>query len=363
MKSIPKYIIWIASAIVIGFLVWYFSNIVMYIIAAALLTILGLPLLDKIERIHIKSHKIPRWLAALVTELVLFTILLGLFFSLIPLVFFKFNELSTLDITTLAHSIDAPLANLQTFMITRLGMSPEFSVTESLLKSLRDVLNLQSINSIIGSTVSTVGNTGIALFAIAFITFFFLKEDNLFRRMVLTLSPERYAANINHALDSIEHLLRRYFTGILCESTILLVLVSTVLSLFGMRITDAIFIGLLVGVLNVIPYIGPLIGLCLGIIMGILSPIGTASVLSMVLIVGGTIATAQILDNVVLQPVLYSNSVHAHPLEIFIVILIAGSVGGMLGMLLAIPAYNVVRVFAKEFFNNIRLVQTLTKKI
>ncbi|HNV51901.1 MAG TPA: AI-2E family transporter, partial [Tenuifilaceae bacterium] len=57
------------------------------------------------------------------------------------------------------------------------------------------------------------------------------------------------------------------------------------------------------------------------------------------------------------------NSVKAHPLEIFIVLLIAGSVAGILGMLLAIPCYTVIRVFAKEFFNNFRVVQKLTEKI
>jgi predicted PurR-regulated permease PerM len=73
--------------------------------------------------------------------------------------------------------------------------------------------------------------------------------------------------------------------------------------------------------------------------------------------------TAQLADNIVLQPVLYSNSVHAHPLEIFLVILIAGNLGGVLGMLFAIPMYNVARVFAKEFFNNIRVVQKLTENM
>jgi predicted PurR-regulated permease PerM len=73
--------------------------------------------------------------------------------------------------------------------------------------------------------------------------------------------------------------------------------------------------------------------------------------------------SVQLIDNFVFQPLIFSNSVHAHPLEIFIVLLIAGSVGGILGMLLAIPSYTVLRVFAKEFFNKFRVVQKLTKKI
>ena len=139
--------------------------------------------------------------------------------------------------------------------------------------------------------------------------------------------------------------------------------VSVVLRLFGMVSTDALTIATFVGVLNVIPYIGPLIGLCLGLTIALLSPIAGVATVGTLLIVGGTILTAQAVDNFVLQPVLYSNSVHAHPLEIFLVILIAGSVGGVVGMLFAIPSYNVIRVFAKEFFNNIRVVQKLTENM
>ena len=65
-----------------------------------------------------------------------------------------------------------------------------------------------------------------------------------------------------------------------------------------------------------------------------------------------------------IQPSLYSNRVRAHPLEIFIVILIAGTLGGIVGMLLAIPSlHGALRVFAKEFFSQYRLVRQLTEKI
>lgn len=123
-------------------------------------------------------------------------------------------------------------------------------------------------------------------------------------------------------------------------------------------------IGLIVGVLNVIPYLGPWIGAAAGIFIGVAGTAGgDVSTAGLAMRVAGTILVAQGIDNFVLQPVLYSNRAKAHPLEIFLVILIAGSLAGVLGMLLAIPAYNVIRVFAKEFFNNFRVVQKLTEKI
>ncbi len=363
MNSIPKYLIWIATLAAIVFGVWYFSDIVLYIIAAALINIVMSPLMDRLCRIRVRNRTMPRWLAALLSLVTFVLVFGGVFVSLIPLLFSKFNELSKIDISTLADNIDEPLKNIQHFLIEKLGVAADFSITEAFLTSFKEILNIGTINSLLTSAVSMIGNTAIALFSILFISFFFIKEKNLFRNIVLLLSPRKYEENINRALDSVQHLLKRYFTGILMESTIMFTFVSVVLTICGMDASDALTIGTVVGVLNVIPYIGPLIGWCLGVMIGLLSPIGTISVLGMLLIVGGTIMTAQAIDNFVLQPVLYSNSVHAHPLEIFLVILIAGSVGGVLGMLFAIPSYNVLRVFAKEFFNNIRVVQKLTEKM
>ena len=77
----------------------------------------------------------------------------------------------------------------------------------------------------------------------------------------------------------------------------------------------------------------------------------------------GTICVVKGIDDFVLQPTIYSSRVSAHPLEIFIVILMAGSVGGVVGLLIAVPSYTVLRVFAKEFFSEVSLVRKLTKEI
>ena len=182
--------------------------------------------------------------------------------------------------------------------------------------------------------------------------------------MVVIMFPKKYEPNITRALDSVTHLLIRYFTGIVAESSIMTLIVSLGLLMLGFSVHNALVIGLIVGVLNVIPYLGPWIGAAAGIFIGVAGTAGgDVSTAGLAMRVAGTILVAQGIDNFVLQPVLYSNRAKAHPLEIFLVILIAGSLAGVLGMLLAIPAYNVIRVFAKEFFNNFRVVQKLTEKI
>jgi hypothetical protein len=71
-------------------------------------------------------------------------------------------------------------------------------------------------------------------------------------------------------------------------------------------------------------------------------------------------AITHFIDNVVFQPVIFSSSVKAHPLEIFIVVLASGFAAGIPGMILGIPTYTVLRVFAREFFYNFKAVQKIT---
>ena len=121
--------------------------------------------------------------------------------------------------------------------------------------------------------------------------------------------------------------------------------------------------GLVMGVMNVVPYAGPLIGGVVSVFVGIVTPIGGMTVGYTAVVIIGSLLILKGLDDFVLQPTLYSSRVKAHPLEIFLVILIAGSLAGILGMLLAIPSYTVLRVFAKEFFSQFSLVRKLTEKI
>ena len=215
-----------------------------------------------------------------------------------------------------------------------------FSLSDELTAALRQIIDINSLNTIFSSVINLVLSSVIAIFSVSFITFFFLKEEGLFYAMVTSVFPEHYHGNITRALDSVTVLLARYFTGILSESLLLTIAVTLVMMAFGMKAADAGFIGLIMGVMNVVPYAGPLIGGVVSVFVGIVSPIEGMSV--------GT---------------LYSERVKAHPLEIFLVILIAGSLAGILGMLLAIPSYTVLRVFAKEFFSQFRLVRKLTEKI
>lgn len=364
MPKVPKYLLIAVAATIAVLLLWYFRTIVLYVLVAAVLAIVGKPLMELLLKIRIKKWHPPRWLAALVTMALMWSVMLALFFVFVPIIVSKVNQLMSADAQSIfPDSFFDPVHGFEDWVRNAFSLGPDFSFWGEILHFLKGLLNPDMMNSVVSSVVSVVGGIAVAVFAVTFIGFFFLKEKDLFANIIVTISPARHEEKIRHAMASVTRLLKRYFLGILSESTIMFTFISSVLMIFGIAPRDAIFIGLTVGMMNVIPYVGPLISLCISLIIGILSPIAGASIFSMLLIVGLTVITAQVIDNLVLQPVLYSNSVKAHPLEIFLVILMAGSVGGILGMLLAIPTYNVVRVFAKEFFSRLRVVQKLTENI
>lgn len=368
MSKIYRYIVVAVVTCVTLFLVWYFSNIVAYILIAAVLAIIGKPVTDFLTGIHVTIKKkrvaIPKVLAALITLLGQWLVVIALFWIFVPIIFQKFNELSGLNVNQLIHSFQQPLTQVDRFIEHTFSIDPgEFSLVSTISNQVTSLFNINTFNTLFASAFSLLGTLVVAAFAISFITFFFLKEDRLFYNMIITLFPKQYEDHISRAMDSITVLLVRYFTGIVTESGIMTLIVSVGLLILGLPVQDALVIGFFVGIFNVIPYLGPIISICFGLFIGLVGLPPDIEVAGMVFRIAGTILFAQGIDNFIMQPVLYSNRVKAHPLETFLVILSAGSMAGILGMLLAIPSYTVLRVFAKEFFNNFRVVQKLTEKI
>ena len=363
-QSIAKWAAGAVAVVLIGTLLWYFSSTVIYILVSAVLAIVGRPLVRIISRLKVGKWSVPRWLSAMITLVVLWVVLVGFCLLVVPLVVGKVSSLATLDLGSVLANIQEPLENIQHYL-SNLAIMPEqtVSVSEIIVGWLRKVVDYQTINTAFSSVVDITLTLVVAFFSVSFITFFFLKEDGLFYKMVTALFPSRYVDNVTRALDKITHLLSRYFTGLLFESLILMTVISVVLMLFGLAVEDACFIGVIMGVMNVVPYAGPVMGGIASIFVGIVAPIEGCTIGYTLAVIVGTLLTVKGIDDFVIQPTLYSERVNAHPLEVFIVILLAGSAGGILGMLLAIPSYTVLRVFAKEFFSQYTLVKNLTKDI
>ena len=345
-------------------LLWYFRSVVVYILVSAVLAIIGRPVVRLLSRVRYKRLYVPRWLGALVTLVVMWCVLVAICSIIVPLVAGKIYELSSLDMRAVLVGVQQPLEQLQSYLHTLFALPEgQLSLSDIIIRTLRNVLNYDTINAAFSSAIDLGLSFVVVFFSISFITFFFLKEDGLFYSMVTSIFPERYTANVTRALDKVTYLLSRYFTGLLAESLIVATVVSLALMCWGMSVEDACFIGVIMGVMNVIPYAGPAIGGVVALFVGIVSPIEGYTIGHTLLVIVGTLLTVKGIDDFIIQPTLYSSRVSAHPLEVFIVILMAGSVGGIVGMFVAIPSYTVLRVFAKEFFSEVSLVRKLTQQV
>lgn len=377
MNSTLKLIIAFLLTCLAIFFGWYFKSLIVYIIIAAVLSFIGRPIINGLglirikeftllKRYKIKELRLPEALKAGITLMSLWFVIFAFFSVLVPLISSEANEFSKIDVSKAVAQFDEPIKKLS-IIIEKVSIEQNIDIQKEITDKLYSLVKLSKIGNVFGSIASTLTDFLIGFFAISFISFFFLKDSGLFLKIILLIVPDKYGDAVKKTLESIQKLLVRYFIGILVE--VLLVMILNIIghSLFvGIEIKHAVIIGLLAGLMNVIPYIGPIIGTILGLIIGIAININMDFYTQMLPTLGYmsiVFMSIQLLDNIVFQPLIYGNSVHAHPLEIFFVIMAAGSMAGISGMVLAIPAYTVIRVISKEFFNKYPLIHKITQSL
>lgn len=362
-----KFFLIILGAAALLFILWHLRTLIFFILISFVLSLIGRPVVALLDKIKYKNFRVPRILSAILGVVLLWGVLLLFFWIFIPIVAFQASELGNINSEVVIGNLKEPIQQLEAFMHRfRLDAFRDLSLTEFVSTKLNSILNIEFFTLIFGSFATLLGNLLVAAFAITFMTFFFLKDDRLFLEGLLIFVPTGHENAVRHAMSSIRYLLMRYFIGILLQITFIILLITAGMLLVGIKFNNALVIGLLVGIFNVIPYIGPVIGATLGIFIGVMTHLDLAfynEMLPMLTYMLVVFAGVQLIDNFVFQPLIYSSSVHAHPMEIFLILMIAGSTAGVLAMFLAIPAYTVIRVFAKEFFNNFKLVKRLTEKI
>ena len=362
--KLAGYIIKLGGLAMVLALCWYFKNVLIYIIVAFVVSMIGRPLMQLMRKIKIKGKSAPDWLLAILTIVLILLLMALIVTQMIPLVSNIIRDASAIQGSSYFES--NPIDQLNDWIISLFpNLDSDFDITAVLLTRLKELVDFNKVSGLVGSVASVVTSAFVALFAIVFISFFFLKEDGLFERIICALVPDKHELTLSKTLSEIKQLLSRYFVGLLIE--MLGVALVDFLGLWLIARFDfsyAIGIGFIAGLLNVIPYVGPLIGDVIGIVFGIVLKLGTGAGLNVniwifALIILIIMLAAQLIDNLIYQPLIYSTSIKAHPLEIFIVLLMAGHIGGTVGMLVAIPAYTVVRVVAIRFFYRYKVIQRL----
>jgi predicted PurR-regulated permease PerM len=122
---------------------------------------------------------------------------------------------------------------------------------------------------------------------------------------------------------------------------------------------------LFAAIANLIPYAGPILGTIFGIVVGVSTgDFSTDSDYSFLLFkILSVFAVVQVTDNVLLQPLIFSKSVKAHPLEIFVIIFAGAKIAGILGMIFAIPVYTIFRVSILEFYSGYKAYKIFKIKV
>ena len=368
VDKLAKYILIAAGIGIIGALCWYFRSVLIYIMAAVVVSLVAKPVMGGLQKIRIKGRKAPDWFLAALSLTIVLGLLLAVLTLIVPIVSGIVKGISLSSIESAAGQIAVPLGNLNEFLRNSFPQLGEnFRIEMVLIQELQKLFDVSIISSVIGSATSLLTSFGIGLFSVVFIGFFFIKDDGLFTKIVCALVPDKHEKTTEKAISDIGYLLSRYFIGVLIEiAGVALVNFVGLMFIARLGFNAAIGIAFLTGITNIIPYVGPLMGGVMGTILGLVIKYSSATPIGLDvnfwIFTGILIAIfcfAQLMDNFLYQPVIYSTSIKSKPLEIFIVLLIVGHMGGPLAMIVAIPCYTVVRVIAFRFFRHIKAIRRL----
>ncbi len=367
MNDKLKYFLWVIVSVVSVALLWYYKSIVLFLVVSVVLSLIARPVFDAFRRIKIRKWHPSNALAAFLTTLTLWIIVIAFLRLSIPFIIREIQFLSNVDLDLVFKRIEKLQESLVIpFAHSEFGKAGVLLIQEQLKDAVLNLFDFSRLSDLVASFAGFLGNLFIFAFSVTFITFFFLKEEWLIIEGLLLFIPVYYEEGLRHMLNSIKTLLRRYFIGIVLQITLISVFVTSGFVIVGVGFEHAIIIGLFSGFINVIPYLGPLIGGFFGVSVGLILYVQQTVPPEFFSFMGGIVLVfviVQLLDNMVFQPYIFSSSVRAHPLEIFLVILMAGYFAGIMGMFLAIPVYTIIRVVAREFFYNYKLVKKLTEKL
>lgn len=364
VEKLAGFVLWASFLAVVGLLCWYFRNVLIYIVLAIVVSLLSRPLARLLGKVRIKNRYVPDWLSSLLSILCVLGGFILIVTQVIPVVTGIVREASFFSNLNLFDGTIADTVNGWAISIFP-SLGKDFDAISVLLDYLKGTFSDISITGILGSMASAMVNLAIGLFSVVFISFFLVKDPKLVAKVAAALVPDRIEDSVMEAIGDIEHLLSRYFVGLTLE--MIAVAFFNFLGLWLIaRIgpTYALGIAFIAGILNILPYVGPLIGEVLGVALCLVLKYGAGigldvNIMVFAVIVFAIMLSVQFIDNFVLQPIIYSTSIQSTPLEIFIVLLVSGHVGGILGMLAAIPIYTVIRVVAGRFFYNHKAVRRL----
>ena len=364
MNKIISFIKPIAGILALTALIYFFPDIFVYFAIAVILSMLGRPLCELLKKIHIKKLYIGNAVSAALTMMCLFMIFSLIFIFIIPLVNKEITILSDIDTNAIKGYFERPIENFYNLLIQYNIIRPEEDILMMIEDKIYSIVSWDNFSTVVGGLVSKMSSLVVGTFSVVFLTFFLLRDPNIVNNIFMAITPDSKTMRMKKILSDSRIMLTRYMFGLIGEVLCMMTLIFLGLTIFGVK--NALIIAVIGGFLNIIPYLGPLMGGCIGVIIGIISNLGINAfdmILPNSLEIIGVFVVANLIDNFILQPTIYSKSVFAHPIEIFIVILMAGNIGGVVGMIIAIPSYTLIRIVAKQLLSEFKFIELLTKNL
>ncbi|MCW3104523.1 MAG: hypothetical protein JWO09_2963 [Bacteroidetes bacterium] len=365
MQNRSKNILIALAILVVCIAACFLGTVILYILISIVLSLIGQPLYRFFSRLKVGRIAFSPAICSLLSLLLMMLAFGGLFYMFIPLLVEEARIISRIDPNAVLSAFREPLQNLEyDLQKYQVSYGNGGSMQSYLAAKLTTILGFREISGYAGQMISFTGGLIAGFFSVSFITFFLMKDERLIYNIVILLTPPKHIPAIRDIMHDTKKILTRYFIGIIID--MLFVATTIAIGLTFLGVNNALLIGIFAGIMNVIPYVGPLLGAGFAILIGVSGSLQLdfyTQLVPLIEKIGLVFLITQLVDAFFIQPFVISNTVKAHPLEIFLVILIAGTFAGITGMIVAIPVYTIIRIIAKEFLNNFKIVQKLTEDL
>lgn len=359
-----KILFWTVELLLLATTVWVCSNIGFVfepigtfistlftpVIISGFLYYLFRPLVNMLMRIKIRNIKISRTLAVVIVFVLLATIVALALIFLIPLLASQIGQLIAKTPTYLAklqEIFNQYYTELNRYeWIRQLNLE---SYTGKFEKTVEESLQgfMGNVTTSLGTVIGTITSITVTAITVPFMLFYMLKDGHRLVPNIKKMLPARPADKTEVLLGKMGDTISKYIGGQAIECAF--VATFTFLGYWAVGMPYAFLLGVLAGITNIIPYLGPYIGLLPALILAIfISPKMLFTVIVICVIV-------QQVDGNLIYPNVIGKSLDIHPLTIIVLLLVAGNIAGLMGMILGIPTYAVLKVVIKYFVDIYRL--------
>lgn len=329
-ERLLKTLLFAGGAVIVGMVLFNFSNLIAYALIALIFSYILDPVVNRLQVAGM--HR------TLAITLVLATVLVTVIWistSVIPIIA---NQIAILTRQLQTENLILIASQIEAHLHANFDFIPEGYLRDNISILADDLFNFGRLSDILGNLIGLFTNLFAAFLVIPFAIFFFLKDGHKIRRDLLQLVPNAYFETTLTLIDKIETRLGKYFRSVLLQCSLVGLVSWIALSIAGLSNSGTV--GITIGIANTIPYFGPVLGYLLSIVIAIIETGDFSLVVPCIL----AVLVAQILDNVLFQPMIFSKSADIHPVAILFIIMIGAQIAGILGMLIAIPIATVLKI-------------------